>query len=698
MLDRLRTAISTLGRTTKAAANRTISLVSSYLYDAKWLIDTTWTSLIKETYGKNSVVYACIKELCRGVPEATLRAYTGEDDDKKALDRQHELMQLIRRPNELMTEYEMLELATIHLAVVGKTVWWKERNNLGRPIALWPLRPDRVGPIYAPLDGKPGQKLLAGWSYQDPTTGGYIGIPRRDTFTINFPDPDGESGGIVEGLGPLSVLSREVAADNKATEHVGALMANHAQPTVVILVKESGLTEEDAKLIKAKFRSDFGGSNLGTPGVMDGESDVKILGFSLKDLEFPGLRDNAEARICSVLGVPAVLAGVHVGLKESNQRATTKELREYFTETTLSAYWRRYADQFTLELAADFGEGIYCEFDTSTVKALAGQRLEAMQPIKEGFAAGIVMVNQYREKLSLPSLPPEYGEVFYIPNSVTVVPATDAAKAVLDQRAQENIERQQERMALQEPRPEEGEGRDDEAQKPTKSIKAVDPREEAERRLQKALEALFSKLASDIAGKIVKGEAVDDTFLAVAFGSVIEPQLVEAATAEGIRIAAEVVVAFDPAVINQAAVDWARAHAGEMIPKIAETTRKAVGDTVAKYAATPGMTRGELEAMLRQSGFSAVRAEAIAVSEVTDAYSAATDSYQAMLKEAGLDMERVWHASGDELVCPLCGPLNNKPESEWEKASPGTGTKGPKRHVRCRCKTTLRMRKGQPNA
>lgn len=457
-------------------ARHGMALISSWLQNILWNIDNTWGQLVKQTYGRNAVVYACVRILCTSVPEAPLKCYAEKGDERIELPKTHPLRQLIRRPNELMTEYEMMELAVIQLAVVGRTVWWKERSNGGKPIALWPLRPDRVGPVYSVSDA-PGERVLAGWAYLSPGEGTPVLIPRRDAFTINFPDPDGESGGIVEGLGPLSVLRYEVAADNKATDHVGALLANYAQPGVVLEVENSP-TPEEAAIMKARFRQEFGGERIGVPAIVGAGTKITPLGFSLKDLEFPGLRANAEARICGVMGVPPILAGVHVGLVESSQRANTKELRELFAETTVASYWRRFADQFTEDLAAEFDEGIVCEFDTSGVKALAGQFAEHLAPWKEAVAGAYITVNEYRTKLGVDPLPLEIGDVLYVPTTVTAIPATEAARAAFDKQqklqaaAQDAaeaklLEQQGEQLAL----PPGEAGEEDEEEDITKAVK-----------------------------------------------------------------------------------------------------------------------------------------------------------------------------------------------------------------------------------
>ena len=411
-------------------ARQTVSFISHWLSGALWLLDTSWKTLIKEGFGKNTVVYACIRLLSQSVPEPPLVPYTeNQDGNREVLARNHPLNLLIRRPNEVMTEYEMWELATIQMAVVGRSVWWKERDNAGRVIALWPLRPDRVGPIYSDSDEK-GKRVLKGWSYQSPRDGLYLQLARSDCWATNFPDPDGESGGIVEGLGPVSILSLQMKADNKATEFVGAMVENYGQPGVVLKLKRQVRDEAEARLIKAKFRHDYSGTRQGLPALLDGEAEIQTLGFSLRDLEFPALRENAETRICSAFGVPPILVGLKAGLDAATY-SNYAQAERGFTNRTLANYWRRFATQFTLDVAAEFGEDVICEFDTSKVLALVAQRLEAVEPIRVAWTSGAATRNEYRAALSLPLLPPESGDMIILPATMIEVGVTiPGAKAV----------------------------------------------------------------------------------------------------------------------------------------------------------------------------------------------------------------------------------------------------------------------------
>lgn len=143
-------------------------------------------------------------------------------------------------------------------------------------------------------------------------------------------------------------------------------------------------------------------------------------------------------------------------------------------------------------------------------------------------------------------------------------------------------------------------------------------------------------------------------------------------------------VGFEWGLIADDAAQWAAEHAGQLISRIDETTRRAIARKIQQFINTPGMTVGELEQSLAPQ-FSGRRAELIAVTEVTDAYAAGTEIIRARADGMGFHMEPVWNTSNDELVCVICGPNDGKRKSEgWTTRGPGSNT-----HPGCRCWETL---------
>lgn len=154
-----------------------------------------------------------------------------------------------------------------------------------------------------------------------------------------------------------------------------------------------------------------------------------------------------------------------------------------------------------------------------------------------------------------------------------------------------------------------------------------------------------------------------------------------------LRIAAEVGVAFDPANISTRASAWARQYTNDLVNQLMGTTQNVIGDAVAQYIETPDMTIRDLKDFL-EPAFGEPRAERIAVTETTRAYSRATMQYRNQLEEEqGFVMAGVWQTAADDRVCPICAPLDGMPDVDWPESIKEAG--GPPAHVNCRCSVAL---------
>ena len=138
-------------------------------------------------------------------------------------------------------------------------------------------------------------------------------------------------------------------------------------------------------------------------------------------------------------------------------------------------------------------------------------------------------------------------------------------------------------------------------------------------------------------------------------------------------------------VINENAVNWSKDYTFDLVRGINETTLTATQRAISDYF-EQGMTIGDLEEQLSPM-FGPVRAEMIAVTEVTRAASQGEQAVAKEVAKAGIDMTPIWQTNNDELVCELCGPKHDK-----------TITDGmfPPEHPRCRCWVNYELPKVSP--
>jgi hypothetical protein len=220
--------------------------------------------------------------------------------------------------------------------------------------------------------------------------------------------------------------------------------------------------------------------------------------------------------------------------------------------------------------------------------------------------------------------------------------------------------------------------------RPSVATKA-DPLSPAERHLANLIAPILDKYGATTVLAILNNEPVDLGPMGEALKAAILADLTTVALTSMGAFADVVGVGVDDAVAQTAASAWARTHAGALVQGVTETTQAAVQNAVATFLETPGMDRDQMASML-QGAFGRTRAETIAVTEVTRAASEGGKLYQAQLAEAGLTFERIWRTAGDDRACPICSPLDGKPESAWGGAELPA-------HPRCRCSATLRLKK-----
>jgi len=130
--------------------------------------------------------------------------------------------------------------------------------------------------------------------------------------------------------------------------------------------------------------------------------------------------------------------------------------------------------------------------------------------------------------------------------------------------------------------------------------------------------------------------------------------------------------------INQTAGRWAREYTFDAVRGINNTTRQAISDAIGTYTSTPGMDKADVVKLLEPL-FGKRRAEMIATTEITRAYSQAAHITQMELQQQGVETKEQWVTWRDDRVCPICAPLHNS--FDWQAEHPY----GPPAHVNCRC-------------
>jgi len=365
--------------------------------------DASFESFASEGYGKSEIVYACIRELA--VSAASPRYYVqAPATDGGAVEITSGLLyDLTNRPNPTSDWYSFIENLVTYLMVAGNSYVLKERSRSGKVSALYHLRPDRVRIVG-------GDHGAEGYIYE--VGGKDYSIPREDICHLALPNP----GGDLYGLSPLQVLARTVNLDLNMTDFAKVYFQNAGVPSGLLKLKRRLNSQEEASVIRSRWRSQFGGrNNFHRIAILDEDADYVPMANAPKDMALTELHDLTESRICAVFGVPAILVGANVGLQRSTY-SNYREARMAFHSETLEPMVSRILRHINRNLFDDYPGNETLTVDWAEMRSGLDDR-EAMTTRVSGlFAGGILTLNEAREQLGLEAV--SDGAIRRIPSSI----------------------------------------------------------------------------------------------------------------------------------------------------------------------------------------------------------------------------------------------------------------------------------------
>jgi SPP1 gp7 family putative phage head morphogenesis protein len=139
---------------------------------------------------------------------------------------------------------------------------------------------------------------------------------------------------------------------------------------------------------------------------------------------------------------------------------------------------------------------------------------------------------------------------------------------------------------------------------------------------------------------------------------------------------------FDPEfnweLVNEAARDWLRTYTFNLVRGIDDTTARGLRRAIDDFVQSPSMTVNELGRQISPL-FGVDRADMIAITEVTRSFAAG--NLEAW-RGSGVIEQKRWNTARDELVCPICAPLNGRIVGMDDNFG---NVDAPPAHPRCRC-------------
>ncbi len=367
----------------------------------------------------SSIIMACIGLMQRTFPEATpVIEKLGVGGEVDEVIQVHPLLTLLRKPNPFYSGSLLFNATIQDWMANGNAYWICPENSRGTPLEAWWAPNWMMEPKWPEGNNK---VFISHYEYtvNHETR---IKLPVEQVVHFRYGlDPRNPR----KGLSPVGVLLREIFTDNEAANWTAQLLGNGAVPGLIVTPDGENvrIAPEEAEAIKAMMAMRFGGDRRGETAVSSHPVKVQQVSWSPDQMNYKDLRRVPEERATAVMGTPAVIVGLGVGLEHSIYN-NVSEAREHFYEGTMIPAKSLIAEDLGNKLLPKyFGETdrYRIGYDYTKVRVLQEDQDKLHARARSDLTAGGILLDEFREMIGMPPLDKDMGRVFYLPNSITVV-------------------------------------------------------------------------------------------------------------------------------------------------------------------------------------------------------------------------------------------------------------------------------------
>lgn len=372
-----------------------------------------------EAFGKNPRLYQAVNRLATDVSTVPWHLYRQEKatpdtvgQPKRTEVHEHPLKTLWDQPHPHFTGSQFRWLLQVWLDTVGEAPLLIDGSNPNRPAALWPVPPHWLTKV--PSASEPWYEI----TFLARTKGGGYerrleSIPPEWVIFVHRPDPANPFG---RGLGPCFALDDQVTLDEWMAKFNTSFFTNGAHPGVILGIED--LTDKNIKLIREQFESKHQGfMNAFRTAVLSKITAIHQVTPNHRDLEFvSGAKYNRDV-IWQTFGLPPEIMG-----EVSNSNRATAQAADYIHQSkNILPRVTLLQEAFATWLVPLYGEPDLVLLPENPVKEADEFRLLKAEKMAR---SGVLTVNEYRREFGKPPLPPEIGDVLYVPvNNVQIIDA-----------------------------------------------------------------------------------------------------------------------------------------------------------------------------------------------------------------------------------------------------------------------------------
>lgn len=341
--------------------------------------------------------YAAVRNISEDVAGLPFNVYRRLDEGGRARDSQHPVDRILgRAANPYMTAFTLRETLQSHALAWGNGTAEIEFDTEGRPLALWPLRPDRCEFLVDRAAGVPFLRYAL-------SSGQKVDLPRRNYLHIHGLGFDGLQGySVVE-------KARRTLAMTIASEKYGENWYDKGGLPKAVLIHPGNLSKTAKDNLRESVEANYG-TLEGRQRIMLLEEGMSLetMGVPAKDAAFIETMDNSQHLMATLFRMPPDMLQ---DISRSTSWGTGIEQQGIgYVRYTLRGWLKRWEEEGDMRLLP--GDDRYLKHVIDGL--LRGDVASRWQSYRQGLDLGVYCIDDVLEMEDRNPLPDGMGKQHYV--------------------------------------------------------------------------------------------------------------------------------------------------------------------------------------------------------------------------------------------------------------------------------------------
>jgi len=358
-----------------------------------------------------NALWACVRVICKPVATMPLHLYERLDGGGKQRATGHPNYNLLHsRPNSEMTALTFKDTLTAHVLTWGNGYAEIEFNRAGRPVALWPLTPNRVTPERNLVTKELEYKVNL-FGINGPQKDDYVTLKPQQVFHIPGPGFDG-----IKGYSVLTMFRESIGLGLSMQEYAARFFGNGAMPAGVL--EHPGAIKDPGKdyLRNSWNEMHQGLSKTHRIAILEEGMKYHQIGISPEDAQMLDSRKFGQLEMASIFQIPPHKV---THMEDATFSNVEQENQSFLSDTLL--YWLVLWEQtYNWKLLTPAEQKKYfAEFLTAHM--LRGDIASRYAAYAIGRQWGWLSPDDVRDMENMNPLPGDQGKIYIVP--LNMVPA-----------------------------------------------------------------------------------------------------------------------------------------------------------------------------------------------------------------------------------------------------------------------------------